>query len=63
MDDQAGEYGRPYLVQLKLEAGDDAEVAAATAQTPKQLGVLGLTRADAFTSRVDDVGGDEIVAR
>ena len=63
MDDQAGEYGRPYLVQLKLEAGDDAEVAAASAKTPKQLGVLVLTRADAFTSRVDDVGGDEIVTR
>ena len=32
------------LVQPELELGDDAEVAAATAQAPEQVGVLGRTR-------------------
>ena len=35
---QDGEFGQ--LVQGELELGDDAEVAAATAQRPEQIGVL-----------------------
>ena len=34
------EHDRTERVQLEVERGDDAEVAAATAQTPEQVGVL-----------------------
>ncbi len=40
--DQAGQDRRPERLQLEGEVGDDPEVAAAPAQPPEQVGVLGL---------------------
>ncbi|MFC0109101.1 hypothetical protein [Kibdelosporangium aridum] len=45
-------------VQAELELGDYAEVSAATAQAPEQLGAFGLARPDDFP-----VGGDHRVRR
>ena len=48
---------------VELELGDDPEVAAAAAQPPEELGVLGLARVHEPAVRGDDVGADEVVAR
>ncbi len=50
-------------MELELELGDDAEVPAAAAQPPVELGVLALARVDEPTVGGDDVGADEVVAR
>src|SRR5262245_57493137 len=39
VQDEAGEDGRPDSVQLILERRDDAEVAAAAAEAPEEVGV------------------------
>ena len=49
-------------MQFELELRDDAEVAAAAAQAPEQVGVLGLGRVDEPAVCGDDVGADEVVA-
>ena len=43
------------LVELKLEAGDDAEVAAAAAQGPEKVRMVGGARADDLTGGRDDL--------
>ena len=50
-------------MQLELEPRDDAEVAAASAQAPQQVLVLGLARVHEPAVGRHDVGGDEVVAR
>ena len=50
-------------MKLELELGDDAEVAAATAERPEQVGVLVLVGADDLTPGGDHLGADEVVAR
>jgi hypothetical protein len=39
-EQQAGLHDRPHLVQAELELGDHAEVAAAAADRPEQVGIL-----------------------
>ena len=53
---------RPDRLELELERGDDAEVAAATAQPPEQLGVAVGARAHEPAVGGDDVGAHEVVA-
>ena len=50
-------------MEVELELRHDAEVAAAAAQPPQQLRVLGLAGVDEPPVRGDDVGGDQVVAR
>ena len=45
-----------------LDRGDDAEVAAAAAQAPEEIGVLLLGRADEMTVGGDDIEGQCVVA-
>src|SRR5262249_14731199 len=61
INDQAGHHLWAEWVQGKLEGRDDAEIAAAAAQRPKQVRVVFLARSDLPTVGGDDVGGDEIV--
>src|SRR5262245_49326520 len=44
------------------ERGDDAEIAAATAQAPEEIGVALGARGDDCAHGRDDLGGEEIVA-
>ena len=48
-------------VQLEEEAGDDAEIAAAAAQRPEQVGVLLLAGGDEAAVGQHDVGLEQIV--
>ena len=57
MDHRAG------LVQLELELGHDREVAAATAQGPEEVGVLGLRGRQHVAGRGDAARRDEVVDR
>ena len=61
VDDEAGEDLRPELVQLELEAGHHAEVAAAAADRPEEIGVLGGAGAAQAAVGGDDVGGEQVV--
>ena len=49
-------------MQAELQLRRDAEVAAATAQRPEQLGVLIGARTNRRPVRGDDLGADEVVA-
>ena len=49
-------------MQPELERGRDAEVAAAAAQPPQQLGVLVLAGVHELAVGGDDVGGEQVVA-
>ena len=49
-------------MQAELELGHHAEVAAAAAQAPEQLGVLALARAHRLPVGGDQVGRDQVVA-
>ena len=55
------EHLRPELVEPQLERRDDAEVAAAAAQRPQQVGVLAGARADPAAVGQHDLGRDEVV--
>ena len=57
------EHVGPERVQAQLERRDDAEVAAAAAQRPVQVGVLVGARAHAAAVGQHDLGGDEVVDR
>src|SRR3954452_21795216 len=48
-------------MELELEGGHDAEIAAATPQCPEQVLVLLLARANELGVSRDDVGRDQIV--
>src|SRR5680860_889900 len=52
-----------HRVQLVLERGDDAEVAAASAQSPEEVTVVVLACSEHFSVSSDDLGGHEVVAR
>src|SRR5205823_5267055 len=47
----------------ELEGRDDTEVAAASSQSPEQVGVLVGRRRDPLAGGGDEVGADEVVAR
>ena len=53
---------RAEVVGAEGEAGDDAEVAAAAAQRPEQLGVLARADLDHLAARQHELKGDEVVA-
>ena len=53
----------PDRVQLERELGDDAEVAAAAAQAPEQVGVLVVGRGHDAAVGGHDLGLDQVVAR
>ena len=59
---QAAEDGRDRM-ERELEARDDPEVAAASAQTPQQPGPLGLTDGHDVAVGRHDVSADQVVAR
>ena len=50
------------LVQAKLERGDDAKVAAATANGPEEIFILRGANRQVIAIGVHEVGGDDIVA-
>src|SRR4051812_40875994 len=50
-------------MELVLEGGDHAEVAATATQTPEEVGVFGGARDQQGALRGDDIGGQEVVAR
>ena len=54
---------RPECVELVLERRDDAEVAAAAAKAPEQIGVLALARVDEAAVGRHHVGRKQVVAR
>src|SRR5205823_3179 len=47
----------------ELKGRDDAEVAAASSQSPEEVGVLVGGRGDPLAGGGDEVGADEVVAR
>ena len=49
------------LVELKLEVGDDTEIAAPAAQSPEQVFVLIVTRGDLPTVCKNDIGRQQVV--
>src|SRR5205807_1789551 len=49
-------------MEAELEARNDAEVAAAAAEPPEQLGVLLVARANDLARGSDQLGGGQIVA-
>ena len=51
------------LVELKLEAGHDAEIAAAAAQRPEQIRILARARSHQPPVGEHHVGRDEMVDR
>ena len=53
----------PDRVQRELERGHDAEVAAAAAQRPEQLGMLVGGGADRLAARGHELDGEQVVAR
>lgn len=61
-EDRAGHDGA-HLVQAEGEPGDDAEVPAAAAHGPEQVGVLGRARGDLTAVREDHVDGEQVVDR
>ena len=63
VEDRPGVDRGPERMEVELELRDDAEVAAAAAQPPEQVGVVGLARVDEPAVRRDHVGRREVVAR
>ncbi len=61
--DRAAEHERADRVQVVLEGGGDAEVAAASAQAPEQLGLAVRVDAQPFAVRGDEVDGAQVVDR
>ena len=60
-EDGSGHHGRAEGVQAEPERGDDAEVAAAAAQRPEQVGVLDRGRPDDAALSGDHLGGEQVV--
>ena len=60
-EDRPGEHHRAHRVEAKLELGDDAEVAAAAANPPEEIGVLGRACLHELALRRDQVHGQEPV--
>ena len=61
VDDQAAQHVGADRVEPELEAGDDAEVAAAASERPEEVGVLGCAGANHLAGRGHDLGGLEVV--
>jgi len=61
--DHAGDDRRANVVQLELEGSHHAEVAAAAAQPPKEVGVFHWAGPEQPPIRCYHIGSDEIVAR
>ena len=61
MDDDAADDHRADRMELVLERGDDAEVAAAAAQSPDQIRVVAIGRVHQRAVGQDDVGAEQIV--
>ncbi|MDM0085129.1 hypothetical protein QTI17_31540 [Variovorax sp. J31P179] len=61
MHDESGQHHRADGMQLELERGHHAEVAAATADSPEQIGVLLLAGAQELAFGGDHVGRDQAV--
>jgi len=59
---QPGEHARAERVQAELKLGDDAEVAAAAADAPEQVGVLTLAGAHDPPVGQHHLGRNEVVA-
>jgi hypothetical protein len=53
----------PHRVHAELERGDDAEVAAAAAQRPEQVGVVCLAGGEHVAVGGDERGGEQVVGR
>ena len=62
VQDQSGHHLGPDGVKPKLERGDHAEAAAASAQRPEQLAVLVLGGADQLALAGHQLGRDQVVA-
>ena len=62
-EDRPGEDDRADVVQAEFELGDDAEIAAAAAQAPEQVGVLGLARLHELAVGRHQVDRQEVVDR
>ena len=60
-EDRSGHHGRADGVQREPERGDDAEVAAAAAQRPEQVGVFVGGRPDDAALGGDHLGGQQVV--
>ena len=63
VEDRPGEHDRPDRMQAVLERRDDAEVTAAAAHSPEQIGVLVLAGGDELAVRRDEVDGEQVVDR
>ena len=63
VEDRPGEHDRPDRMQAILERRDDAEVTAAAAHSPEQIGVLVLAGGDQLAIRGDEVDGEQVVDR
>ena len=62
IEDGAGGHGRADRVQVELEGGDDAEVAASAAQAPEEVGVLRRARGEDLAVGGDHLGRAQVVA-
>ena len=63
MQHEPAEHLRADRVQRELDRGDDAEVAAAAAQRPEQVGVLVGGGADELAARGHELDGEHVVGR
>ena len=63
MHHHAADNGGPDRVQLVLEGGDDAEVAAAAADGPEEIGMLGRAGVNRVAVREDEIGAEQVVDR
>src|SRR5688500_137899 len=61
MYDETRQHVRSHALQRELEAGHDTEVAAAAADRPEEVLVLGLTGVQQRAVRDDDVGAHQMV--
>jgi len=61
MHDEAGQHLRAERMQLELERGHDAEIAATAPQRPEQVRVLSSARVQELAVGRDDVGRDQVV--
>lgn len=60
-DDEPAQHIRPHWIELELEAGDDAEVSAAAAQSPEQVGILRIAGVYQPAVSRDDIRREEAV--
>ena len=61
VEDRPREHRRPHAVQAVFERGDDAEVPAAAAHTPEQIGVDTLARGHELAVGRDEIDREQVV--